>query len=163
MPGTEPTAGRGSSPAAAALTARETQILDAVSHGHTVARVAADLGLTVHTVSTHLARIFRKWGVRNQAGAVAEGFRRGLLHPRPTPGPTVPLGGRDARLVYLIARGLSNGEIAGRLWCSEESVKSAVRVLLRRLGAVSRQHAVRRAFEAGVLRCAPVRRMEAAR
>lgn len=48
-------------------------------------------------------------------------------------------------------------EIAGRLWCSVEAVRSAVRALLRRLGAVSRQHAVRRAFEAGVLRYTPAR------
>ncbi len=61
------------------LTDREIEILEAVSHGRTIAAIAAALFLSQNTVKTHLLRINRKLGARGKTHAVAIGFRRGLL------------------------------------------------------------------------------------
>jgi DNA-binding CsgD family transcriptional regulator len=59
----------------AALTPRETQVLERASLGHTNAEVAAALGITTHAVKFHLNSIFRKLGVRNRTQAAAEFLR----------------------------------------------------------------------------------------
>lgn len=58
-------------PAAAKLTARETQVLDLVSSGRTNNQVAALLGIGVHAVKFHLACIYRKLGVGNRTEATS--------------------------------------------------------------------------------------------
>ena len=50
--------------------------------------------------------------------------------------------GRELQVLQLIADGLANREIGGRLFLSEETVKSHVRHLLAKLHARSRAHAV---------------------
>lgn len=62
-----------------ALTQRETQILDMVSHGSANAAVAKALFITEATVKSHLVQVFAKLGVDNRTAAVAEGRRRGLI------------------------------------------------------------------------------------
>lgn len=49
---------------------------------------------------------------------------------------------RELQVLQLIADGLANREIGGRLFLSEETVKSHVRHLLAKLHARSRAHAV---------------------
>ena len=58
-------------PAAAKLTARETQVLDLVSSGRTNIQVAALLGIGVHAVKFHLACVYRKLGVGNRTEATS--------------------------------------------------------------------------------------------
>jgi DNA-binding NarL/FixJ family response regulator len=64
----------------AALTDRELTVLQELSHGKTTREVAASIHVAEETVKTHLKQIFRKLGVRDRTEAVAEGFRRGLVH-----------------------------------------------------------------------------------
>jgi DNA-binding NarL/FixJ family response regulator len=71
------------------------------------------------------------------------------IAPRPT---RKPLTRRELEVLELIAGGLSNKEIAIRLCLSTETVKSHVRVLLPKLGANSRAHAVAIALRQGLLR-----------
>ena len=53
------------------LTPREQESLDAVAQGMTNNMVAAELGVTVETVKSHMTSVYRKLGVKNRAAAVA--------------------------------------------------------------------------------------------
>lgn len=52
------------------LTQREQQIVAEVRLGRVNKQIAASLGISEHTVSTHLRRIFRKLGVDTRAAMV---------------------------------------------------------------------------------------------
>ena len=73
----------GSSPGeqkAPALSKREREILQKVADGATTRQVATDLGISPHTVKTHLERIFEKLGANDRAQAVAIAIRMGVVH-----------------------------------------------------------------------------------
>ena len=61
------------------LTRRELEVLAAIARGHTNPRIAAELFLSVKTVMHHSMSIYRKFGVRGRAEAVAHAYRHGLL------------------------------------------------------------------------------------
>lgn len=63
-----------------ALNERELEILQSLSHGRSTREVAEQAFLSEETVKTYLKQIFRKLGVRDRTEAVAEAFRRGLVH-----------------------------------------------------------------------------------
>jgi DNA-binding NarL/FixJ family response regulator len=66
--------------------------------------------------------------------------------------PPAELTEREFEVLRLVADGLSNKEIAGRLTVAMETVKSYVRRLTLKLDARSRAHAVAIAFRRGLLR-----------
>ena len=59
---------------------REKEILQKVAYGATTKEVAHDLGISPHTVKTHLERIFEKLGANDRAQAVAIAIRTGIVH-----------------------------------------------------------------------------------
>jgi DNA-binding NarL/FixJ family response regulator len=63
----------------APLSRREIEILQKVAYGSTTKEVADELGISPHTVKTHLERIFEKLGANDRAQAVAIAIRRGLV------------------------------------------------------------------------------------
>jgi DNA-binding NarL/FixJ family response regulator len=63
-----------------ALSKREREILQKVADGATTRQVATDLGISPHTVKTHLERIFEKLGANDRAQAVAIAIRTGVVH-----------------------------------------------------------------------------------
>jgi DNA-binding NarL/FixJ family response regulator len=63
----------------APLSRREIEILQKVAYGSTTKEVADSLGISPHTVKTHLERIFEKLGANDRAQAVAIAIRRGLV------------------------------------------------------------------------------------
>ena len=62
------------------LSKREREILQRVADGATTKLVATDLGISPHTVKTHLERIFEKLGANDRAQAVAIAIRTGIVH-----------------------------------------------------------------------------------
>ncbi|MDQ4108650.1 MAG: response regulator transcription factor [Actinomycetota bacterium] len=65
---------------AAPLSKREREILQKVADGSTTRQVASDLGISPHTVKTHLERIFEKLAAKDRAQAVAIAIRLGIVH-----------------------------------------------------------------------------------
>jgi DNA-binding NarL/FixJ family response regulator len=68
-----------SAPTTAPLSKREREILQKIAYGATTKEVASELGISPHTVKTHLERIFEKLGANDRAQAVAIAIRTGLV------------------------------------------------------------------------------------
>lgn len=66
-------------PARAALTRREIDVLHLVANDCTCAEAAARLGVSSHTVVTHLKNAYRKLDVHSAAAAVMRAVQLGLF------------------------------------------------------------------------------------
>jgi DNA-binding NarL/FixJ family response regulator len=62
-----------------ALTAREREVLALLARGHTVVSAAALLGVSEHTVKTHVKSLYRKLDVSSRAHLVRTAFDDGLV------------------------------------------------------------------------------------
>ncbi|MCX5229187.1 response regulator transcription factor [Streptomyces sp. NPDC006553] len=86
----------------------------------------------------------------------------GAADPEATVGPVVPgadgLTERETEVLVLVADGLSNQEIAGRLRISTATVKTHINNLFAKTGVRDRAQAVRYAYQHGLVR-APGRRV----
>jgi DNA-binding NarL/FixJ family response regulator len=76
----EAQAASGDEPRPTPLSKREREILQKVADGSTTRQVASELGISPHTVKTHLERIFEKLGANDRAQAVAIAIRTGIVH-----------------------------------------------------------------------------------
>ena len=72
--------GRISGKDAQALSDSELTVLQELSHGRSTREVAEHIHVSEETVKTYLKQIFRKLSVHDRTEAVAEAFRRGLVH-----------------------------------------------------------------------------------
>jgi DNA-binding NarL/FixJ family response regulator len=61
------------------LTERETQVLQLLAQGLANKQIAAQLGISEHTVKFHVSSIYGKLGATNRTEAVRLGARRGLV------------------------------------------------------------------------------------
>ncbi|MEA2556435.1 MAG: hypothetical protein QOI60_1766 [Actinomycetota bacterium] len=73
---------REGSETAALLTVREQQILEHISEGLTMHQIGTRLGISPRTVETHVAKLYRKLGVRTRVQAVARAATLGLIDLR---------------------------------------------------------------------------------
>ena len=77
-----------------------------------------------------------------------------VRRPAPADGPPARLGElteRELEVLVLVARGMSNLEIAGQLYLGEATIKSHVRSMLRKLDLRDRTQAVIVAYESGLV------------
>jgi DNA-binding NarL/FixJ family response regulator len=68
-------------PQSAVLTAREIEVLSTLSRGYTYAEIAGKLGISLHTVTSHIKNSYRKLTVHSGAAAVTRAAELGLLRP----------------------------------------------------------------------------------
>ena len=93
-------------------------------------------------------------------GLLAPSVTRRLIQefvrqPDPPAQPTTPLDTltqREREVLALVGAGLSNGELAARLYISEATVKTHVKRILMKLGLRDRIQAVVLAYETGLVR-----------
>jgi DNA-binding CsgD family transcriptional regulator len=62
-----------------ALTPREAAVLQLIAHGCTYAQAADRLGISLHTVASHIKNAYRKLGVRSGAAAVMRAVELQLI------------------------------------------------------------------------------------
>src|SRR5262245_34110836 len=67
------------------LTPRELQAVRLLADGCTVARIATHLGISPHTVVTHIRKAYRKLDVPSAAAAVMRALQLGLFAAAPAP------------------------------------------------------------------------------
>lgn len=82
---------------------------------------------------------------------VAEFARLAAPAARPAPALDEPLSERELEILRLLARGMTNREIAQRLYLAEGTVKNYVTNILGKIGARDRTQAALRAQEMGLL------------
>ena len=63
------------------LTPRENEVLQLIAKGLSYQRIADTLGMSPHTVTTHIKQIYRKLAVNSRGEAVFEAMQLGLLPP----------------------------------------------------------------------------------
>jgi len=61
------------------LTGREAEVLRLIAHGHSYSQVADRLGMSAHTVATHIKNAYRKLDVHTAAAAVMRAIELRLL------------------------------------------------------------------------------------
>ncbi|MGE3180394.1 MAG: response regulator transcription factor [Phycisphaerae bacterium] len=66
-----------------ALSPRELQVIQRICDDEKEVGIAANLGISVHTVHTHIERIYRKLGVSSRCALVVRIFSRYLESIRP--------------------------------------------------------------------------------
>jgi DNA-binding NarL/FixJ family response regulator len=129
--------------------ADEDSILDALRAG---ARgyLTKDAGITeisraVHAAAAHQALLDP--AVQSRLIAAASAGARPAPAPATLPDQLTP---REAEVLSLVARGLSNGEIAATLVVSEATVKSHINHVFAKIGARDRAQAVHYAYTHGL-------------
>jgi DNA-binding NarL/FixJ family response regulator len=100
--------------------------------------VAAGDGMIAPSVTTRLIATFR-----------AKDGRAGVLRD---PALLDDLTEREREVLVLVARGMTNGDIAGHLFLSEGTVKTHVKRIFAKLGLHDRTQAVIIAYEVGLVR-----------
>jgi DNA-binding CsgD family transcriptional regulator len=61
------------------LTARESQVLELIASGCTYSQTAERLGISLHTVTSHIKNLYRKLDVHSAAAAVMRAVQLQLL------------------------------------------------------------------------------------
>ena len=109
-------------------------------------RVFVDEGDPMKTLLSELVKARRK-GSRDARKHAVLGYARRLLAQGQDRSRFDPLTAREREVLELIAEGLSNPEIAARLFIAVSTVKGYVHIIFRKLDADSRTIAVARARE----------------
>lgn len=131
------------------FSARELQVLSEVARGKSNQEIGKILGLSPLTIKSHVRRIFKKTGTSDRQNLVSWGYRQGYLQRlrKEEREITEPLTDRERECVVLVIFGLSNKQIAKRIFLSEDTVKTHLRKAFKKTGAMSRAHIITLAWQ----------------
>jgi len=116
-----------------------------------VAIVFASFGIWLGLRITRRRETIRETVVVREVLVPAEGPPRQPFAPDATQQQALGITARELEILTLIARGLSNREIASQLFVSENTVKTHCARAFDKLGAARRTQAVQRGKELGLL------------
>jgi DNA-binding NarL/FixJ family response regulator len=144
------------------LSQRQLQVLQAMADGLGRAEIAGRLGISVHSVHTHVRLLFRQLDAHSRSQAVALGYRYGYLIPggggleperqvRADDEPAATLPPRQLAVIMGLARGLSDAEIAQRIGVRPEAVPAILKQIRAGLGRYNRAGLVGLAYRLGIL------------
>jgi DNA-binding NarL/FixJ family response regulator len=135
------------------LTTAQRLVIAGFARGWSKKRVGQDLYFSPAMIRRRMQIAAVNLGCRSrQAALVAAAYRaRALADFAPEPRPYVDLTTQQLQLLHEIADGLTNDEIADQNQVPVDTVDGRVCSLYRRLGAVSRPHAVALGFQMGHL------------
>lgn len=136
------------------LTAREREIVEHASRGHSNKRIAHDLGVGSSTVSTHLSRAGAKLGLRTRTAIIqarkalarehaivslleVARERFAVVSVAAVPAPDT-LSSAEWEVVRLVVAGESNARIAQARGVSERTVANQIASAMKKLGVGSR-------------------------
>jgi len=108
-----------------------------------------DLSSTIRQVvegTVHLRGV--SVGADHEAPVVADGHAAPVDHPRSGVG---SLTEREMSILKLVAEGMSNMEIANKLFVTEQTVKFHLSNIYRKLGVSNRTEATRHAYRSGLI------------
>ena len=121
------------------LAPRQRQLLDLLLEGADTAEIARELCMAQRTVKAHLSRLFLKFQIEGGNKRVKLAM---ALYPSDSAAGAARaesrLSSREQMLVFLVALGLRNRDIAPRLGITENVVKNYLRILYDKLGVWNR-------------------------
>ena len=120
-------------------------------YGALVAAVFAAFGIWLGLRITRRREIIRETVVIKEVPVPVEAPAGQPFAPNPASQQVVGLTARELEILTLVARGLSNREIANELFVSENTVKTHCARTFDKLGAARRTQAVQRGKELGLL------------
>jgi len=131
------------------LSATERDVLMAYSRGASPAQIANTMLLNERTVERHLERSGRRLGIWSPAEAEAHLGHAAvkLAHAGRQTGPLAELTRRELEVVGLLARGMTNQQIADELVISLHTAIRHVANILEKTGAPNRTAAARLVLE----------------
>jgi len=120
-------------------------------YGALVAILFAAFGIWLGQRITRRREIVRETVVVKEAPVPADALSLGPFAPNAAQQQALGITARELEILTLVARGLSNREIAAELFVSENTVKTHCSRAFNKLGAARRTQAVQRGKELGLL------------
>jgi two-component system nitrate/nitrite response regulator NarL len=121
-------------------------------------RLRAEIDRTAFTIAGEFDTLAEARNADEEVDAILVGVGRGLRVRQALKGSLhgehdfeEPLTPREVEVLELLAEGLSNKAIGGRLGISDQTVKFHVAAICGKLGAANRTDAVRRAIRRGLI------------
>jgi DNA-binding NarL/FixJ family response regulator len=139
------------------LTPRQRMVLAALADGLTYQQAAAGLDISINTLRSVLDAARFSMGLKGAEAVTSTrllsvAVLSGQLALEPLDGPAPRLTPRMHDILVGLARGWTSARIAAELVLAEDTVKTHLLRMLRRMGARNRVHAVALGFRYGLLR-----------
>jgi DNA-binding CsgD family transcriptional regulator len=124
------------------LTARKEEIVSLIAQGYTNEVVARSLGITLHTVKTHVQEIQDEFGARNRVDSVVKALQFGLVSlddlPAPVRNSLALLTAREEDVLSLLRLGHASAEVSRQLDLTLGHVRQVEQSIRRKWGVTRR-------------------------